>query len=385
MLKKQSPQHTPPPPLSIMDEGLKEALAQVDEKLRQLTITQTHATQKPVQDNAEKIQVVSEKLGIMSSKIRALRDAKPKAASPASAETELTVQEVRQTLATIKQGVTELSKGEKPIMSPLTFAQATAKPKPSQTPNHTLIISSKDPKETSDNVITKIRAALDIKKTGARVDRVRKARDQKFVIRCAPKEDMTIVKSRIQTDKHLNIREPANQNPLVCVHGVLARFANDEIEEHIKSQNKHLLHGVGEADLKMKVRYKKRARNPHECHPVLELSPEVWRRLTQAGKIYVGFGRCSVKDLSPLIQCAKCLGFGHTTKQCSATQETCSYCSGEHSGKDCPVRTKAEVPRCINCTRAKRDSSELAHTAYSPECQEKQKWDHIARSRLQYC
>lgn len=37
-------------------------------------------------------------------------------------------------------------------------------------------------------------------------------------------------------------------------------------------------HGVGEADLGMKVRYRKRDRNPHECHIVLKLKPVVCKQ-----------------------------------------------------------------------------------------------------------
>ncbi|XP_050355205.1 uncharacterized protein LOC126776601 [Nymphalis io] len=199
---------------------------------------------------------MSQKLDIMSSEVHALRDAKSKATSPPrpSLGTELAVQEVKETLNSIKKGAKELSKGEKPSMSPLTFAQTAVKPKAPQPSNHTLIISSKDPGETSEIVITKIRTTLDLKITGARVDSVRKARDQKV------------------------------------------------------------------------------------------LSPEAWKRFTQAGKIYVGFGRCSVEDQPPLIQCAKCLGYGHTKQLCRAKGDTCSYCSGDHTGKDCPTKRKAELP-----------------------------------------
>ena len=75
-------------------------------------------------------------------------------------------QEVKQTLATIKKGISVLTSQEKLQVGPHTFAQVAAKPKEPH-PNHTLIISSKIKTETSDNVITKIRDALDLRKTGA--------------------------------------------------------------------------------------------------------------------------------------------------------------------------------------------------------------------------
>ncbi|CAH2083700.1 unnamed protein product [Euphydryas editha] len=183
----------------------------------------------------------------------------------------------------------------------------------------------------------------------------------------------------------INVREPTNQDPLVCVRGVLACFSNEEIVDHIRAQNGHILDGVDKASLRMKVRYRKRARNPLECNPVIELSPELWKRFTKNQKIYVGFGRCSVEDQSPLVQCLKCLGYGHTKALCKEQKDVCSHCGGEHTGRDCPSKAKNEPPKCVNCTRAKKNSSDLVHTAYSMECQERQKWDGIARSRVQYC
>ncbi|CAH2091713.1 unnamed protein product [Euphydryas editha] len=340
---------------------------------------------EPLKDLTPQLDIISEKLEIMSSELRTLRETKKTTFShqKPSLETEMAVQEVKQTLDTIKEGVSKLT----PQPLPRTFAQVAAKPRPEhlQQPNHTLIISSSNPKATSENVMSKIRSTLDLKKCGAKVERVRKARDQKVVMRCASKEDMAIIKGQVQGNKELTVREPTNQDPLVCVRGVLACFSNEEIVDHIRAQNGHILDGVDKASLRMKVRYRKRARNPLECNPVIELSPELWKRFTKNQKIYVGFGRCSVEDQSPLVQCLKCLGYGHTKALCKEQKDVCSHCGGEHTGRDCPSKAKNEPPKCVNCTRAKKNSSDLVHTAYSMECQERQKWDGIARSRVQYC
>ena len=391
---KQASEARPPTPapqhIDRQEEHL-QTLREAIEEIKKLHSTPLSSPPPPPPpphaDLTQEFKDISEKLEIVSSEMRALKEIGTKRTnSPArpSLDTELAVQEVKQTLATIKKGVSELTSQEKPQAGPHTFAQVAAIPKQPH-PNHTLIISSKIKTETSENVITKIRDALDLRKSGAKVDRVRKARDQKVVLRCPSKEDMNSIKSQVQMHKDLTVKEPASLDPLVCVRGVLSCFTNDEIVEHTRSQNQHLLHNLSEAEMRMRVRYRKRARNPHECHPVLELSPPVWKRFTEAGKIYVGFGRCTVEDQSPLVQCAKCLGFGHTKTHCKAVKDTCSYCGGEHTGKDCPLRLKLDPPRCVNCTRAGRDTPDQVHTAYSAECLERQKWDSIARTRVQYC
>ncbi|GBP51033.1 hypothetical protein EVAR_37191_1 [Eumeta japonica] len=48
-----------------------------------------------------------------------------------------------------------------------------------------------------------------------------------------------------------------------------------------------------------------------ECHPVLEVTAEPYNRLIKAGYIYVGLQRHPVWYQSPLVQCSRCLGFGH--------------------------------------------------------------------------
>ncbi|XP_045453294.1 uncharacterized protein LOC123662495 [Melitaea cinxia] len=321
----------------------------------------------------------------MSSEVRTLRDSNKITTSPKkpSLETEMAIREVKETLNTIKEGVTKLAP-----RAPTTYAQVAARPKQEsaeQRPNHTLIISSRNPQETGEQVLNKIKDSLDLTKSGARMERVRKARDQKIVVRCASKEDMVKIRGQVQKNADLTVREPTNQDPLVCVRGVLSSYTNEEIVDLIKAQNGHILEGVDEKALKMKVRFRKRARNPHECHPVIELSPVLWKKFIDRGKIYIGFGRCAVEDQSPLIQCMRCLGFGHTKALCKQDKDACNYCAGEHTGGNCPSKAKSDLPQCINCLRAKRSGHDLGHTAYSAECPERIKWDNIARSRVQYC
>lgn len=76
-------------------------------------------------------------------------------------ETELGVQEIKQTLNTIKEGVTKSAP-----LAPITYAHVAAWPKPEnveQRPNHTFIISSRNPQKTSEQVLTKIKVSLDLR------------------------------------------------------------------------------------------------------------------------------------------------------------------------------------------------------------------------------
>ena len=313
----------------------------------------------------EHLQPITEKLDVVSSEIKMIMQEK----SPLAAVNVTLDKEI------------EAAVGKRPS----TYAKVAAKPLPPPKPNHTLIISSTDPKSTGDKVIEKLRQALDTKSTGAKVDQVRKGRNQKVIVRCGTKEDLDLVNTRIRLDKHLRAEVAKAGNPLIIVRDVLSYHKDTEIVENIISQNKHLLNGIDMKESTLKVKYRKRARNPHECHPILELSPKIYQRFLEAGKIYIGLQRRPVADHSPLVQCTRCLGFGHTKVVCREKDELCSYCGEAHSWENCKKRAERKAPTCINCAESKAKGISLEHNAFSVECSERARWDAIARSKIAYC
>ncbi|GBP97793.1 hypothetical protein EVAR_90926_1 [Eumeta japonica] len=84
---------------------------------------------------------------------------------------------------------------------------------------------------------------------------------------------------------------------------------------------------------------------PLECHPVLEVSPALYTRLIKTGYVYVGLQRRPVWDQSPLVQCSRCLGFGHSKKWCREQNDKCAHCGGDHTGPTCPDRKAAQPPK----------------------------------------
>ena len=259
------------------------------------------------------------------------------------------------------------------------------KQKPTPRPNHTLIISSTDPSKTGDKVVEAIRAAVDTKKSGARIDRLKKAGKQKVVLNCSSREDLELVRSKVSSHKELRAEEARKRNPLIVIKDVLAYHTDADVVEQLRVQNKQLFHDVSQEDNKIRIRYRKKARNPLECHPVLELSPTLHKRFLEAEKVYIGLQRRPVEDQSPLMQCAQCLGFGHTRATCREGKPTCSHCGEGHTWDKCKSRQEGKPPCCANCTKAQGARAGTAHNAFSTECPEKQKWDRIARSRITYC
>ncbi|CAD0196461.1 unnamed protein product [Chrysodeixis includens] len=249
---------------------------------------------------------------------------------------------------------------------------------------HTVVVSSQDEMETGEEVLEKIRTAVNAREEGIRIDKIRKGKDRKIIIGCGTKEEIGRVKERIEkAGANLTIEEVTNKDPLVILMEVLKVNTNEDVLKGLRNQNGHLLKGLKEGDDRMAVKYRKKARNLLTEHVVLKVSPEIWRRLTQAKYVHIDLQRIRVADQSPLIQCARCLEYGHTRRLCEKSEDTCSHCGGQHLSIDCQERKSGSPPKCTNCSSANLDM--LNHNAFSGECPVRRRWEALARAAVQYC
>ncbi|CAG5029092.1 unnamed protein product [Parnassius apollo] len=160
LLRLESPPSHPSEEISKTLEhelnGMKSSLKEIDTSIRSgLSILPSADSGKIFQTSIrEHLQPIEEHLGAMSSELRTMREQKQRAPSP-----------------TAPSLATELAQtGEAATKPKKTYARVAASP-PLPKPNHTLIITSTDSKNTAENIIERIREALDTKKTGAKVDR----------------------------------------------------------------------------------------------------------------------------------------------------------------------------------------------------------------------
>lgn len=272
-----------------------------------------------------------------------------------------------------------------------TYAEMLSRPRilpqtaaPPNKPIHSIIVSSSNEKDTSGDVINHIQAAVDATKTGLRVDRVRKARDQKVIIGCGTKEEITLIKERIETAAPtLKVDEARNKDPLIMIRDIFNVTSEEKIVSAIKAQNRQLLGDIPEDEYRTIVRYRKKARNQLASHVVLQVSPAVWGRVTSAGKLYIDMQRVTVTDQTPLIQCTRCLGYGHGKKLCKETEDSCSHCAGKHQKHECQAWKDGLPATCRNCKHSNVEKAE--HNAFDGECPIRRKWDTIARLSVAYC
>lgn len=269
-----------------------------------------------------------------------------------------------------------------------TYAEVAAAPRMSHSrakpPIHSIIISSDDVKDTSGEVINKIRMAVNAKDCGIQVEKLRKAKGQKVILGCNTKEEIDRVTGKIKaSNSNLKVEQATNKDPLVILLDVLKINTDEDVIKAIKNQNKHLLGDLTSEEFRVAVKFRRRARNPLENHVVLQVSPKVWMRLTEAERVHIDLQNIVVKDQSPLVQCSRCLGYGHGRRLCTETSDLCSHCAGPHLRVDCPSWMAGEAPTCRNCQQAKYEKTD--HNSFNSECPIKQKWDNIARSSVAYC
>ena len=160
----------------------------------------------------------------------------------------------------------------------------------------------------------------------------------------------------------LKIKTNDKLNPRLIVHGVPTDMTTEEIKEELVAQN--LDDDVAD-QIKVVYRFKpKQDKRTSGC--ILEVSPEVRMTLLERGRVFLRYSACSMADHIRLVQCYKCLSFGHFAANCK-DKSFCGHCAGSHETKDCKARNAQ--PKCINCVRLNGPQTDVAHSAFdSAKC-----------------
>lgn len=144
-----------------------------------------------------------------------------------------------------------------------------------------------------------------------------------------------------------------------------------------------MVEGLTPEDLRIEERFRRRTRNPHQSHVVLRVSPKLWKRATDKGRLYTDIQQVAVEDQTPLIQCSRCLEYGHGRKNCKESDNRCHYCGDHHIQAQCPNRLAGLPQTCSNCK--KRNHFNADHAVFSTNCTIRQRNDELARKNIRYC
>lgn len=249
---------------------------------------------------------------------------------------------------------------------------------------HSVVVTSTDEMETGEEVLDRVRKAVDAKEGWITVQKVRKARDRKVIMGFKSVEDQKKVKEKLEkTGNHLIVEEVKNKDPLLVLRDVLLVNTDEDVLRALRNQNRSVFEGLDPGENRVEIKYRKRARNPHTGHVIISTSPKIWRRAVEAGALHIDLQQVRVADQSPLVQCSRCLEYGHGRRFCKETVDLCSHCGGPHLKTQCPEWLANDAPACRNCAKAKMDNTQ--HNAFSGDCPVRQRWDKLARSTVAYC
>ncbi|CAK1579810.1 unnamed protein product [Parnassius mnemosyne] len=338
------------------------------------------------------IEPISQKIGILTDEIKELKEhgaSQWAFQNNSGLGTELAVAEIREKLDNLQvcncsplkedndHNKYNHATKEQQIVGPTrSYAEALIKPR------FALLIESSDPRHTSEDVVSTIKDNIDVVQLGVGVNNVRRVRNQKVVITCNTEEDRSKLQSAIKNSaKKLTVSKSSTKNPLIKLLGISNDLNNKKLEEALVKQNVKLFKDIEKDDIKIKVLRRIKGRTAAVSNIVIEVSPWVWKALKDQ-KVHVGYQIVPAIDQSPIVQCYRCMGFGHRANECAADKSTCGYCAGEHDSRQCPRNNGA--PSCANCIKNKV-KGDHSHAAYSAECLVWQKWDRIARSLVAYC
>lgn len=285
-------------------------------------------------------------------------------------------------------GLTTTLENHKKSLEASTYASVASAPFRRQTTEHTtlhsVVVTARDETETGEEVLSRLRKAVNAREGGVTVEKIRKAKDRKVIVGFKTEEERQKVKDRIEASgEHLIVEDIKNKDPLVILRDVLQYNKDEEIFEMLRNQNKGIFQDLDKKHDKMEIAYKRRTRNPHASHVVMRVSPIIWQRMTEAEAVRIDLQRIKVADQSPLVQCSLCLGYGHGRRFCKETLEKCSHCGGPHLKTQCADWLAGETAACCNCSHAKMEK--VDHNAFSMECPIRRKWDALARTTVAYC
>lgn len=213
-----------------------------------------------------------------------------------------------------------------------------------------------------EDMHTDLKKVLNPVAEGIKITSTRKLGTKGLLIRTEEKQDLNaLLESPKFKDLGLSVSRPTKKMPRLALYGVPSEMTSEEIGQSLIKLNKL---EESEVNDQLKFIFKFGKRDQITTNHVIQVSPELRKKLIKLGKIFLGWSCCRVEDHIQISRCYKCNGFGHVGKFCKQTSSSCSHCSGDHDVKDC--QKKNEAPCCVNCKRFKLQHEHAASDRNCP-------------------
>ena len=231
---------------------------------------------------------------------------------------------------------------------------------------HVITIYPKDESNLKSSEDTKkaVMSSFAPSKDKLKIRSVKKIANNGVLIETTNKDDATrMLQSGKLTAAGLVAGLPEKKRPRVIIYNVPTDTSDKDFLTALRNQN---LAGMdkGKQREEIKISHKTGNRNAEINNWVLEVTPDIRNALLKQDKVYLGWICLRIRDYVNVSRCYKCQEYGHVSKYCRATKDTCGHCGRDgHKFKDCPNTEKDAI--CITCKRRGREHN---HSSRSPEC-----------------
>jgi hypothetical protein len=208
--------------------------------------------------------------------------------------------------------------------------------------------SEEDLKAVMNDITSKIR----LSEHGIAVKSMRRTRQNHLLILCPTSNDAEILKDIINekfSEKYI-AKKIKKKWPRVVLKDINKEYTREHLYQDMKGQNQYLRETM-EKLKDIKIVKEIHTKRDKSAHLLIEVSPDLRRKMLQHGKVNIGYQRLTVAEDDPVIRCYHCLRIGHIAKFCRDKDRPpkCSHCAEEHSYNKCT--RKSTTPTCINCQR----------------------------------
>lgn len=174
------------------------------------------------------------------------------------------------------------------------------------------------------------------------------------------------------------VSAPIKMRPRVRFFGFSEQYNAIDLVKIIREQNTEIF----SSQSYVSVAHIFKAKSIPRYGAKLELDAVTFKKIIDAGKIFVEWDQCDVSEDINIRRCFKCWGFNHVSSKCVSMQR-CPKCCGNHNQSECV----SSIVKCAVCTDAVSSNHlkiDTNHTVFSTSCPSYVHRVSLQRSRIDY-
>lgn len=185
------------------------------------------------------------------------------------------------------------------------------------------------------------------------------------VVQCPSSAELNKLKSDAveQLGDDFIVSAPVRKRPRVRVFGFSEQLNAIDFVKVLKEQNSSLCN----EESHVSVLHIFNGKSNSKFGAKLEVDASTFKKMIEAGKVFIGWDSCWVTEDLNIRRCYKCWGFNHVSSKCSEPLQRCPKCSGNHHQNKCDS-TIEKCAVCCDATSKFHMRIDTNHTVFSDHC-----------------